>query len=505
MTRKRIEALAGGVLAGALLGLSAPWRPLPALVFAFPAILLQASARSSLRRAFVVGWAAGTTTNAVALSWVEGLLEVFGGFPWIAAVPVAALLFLAQGLVLGLATLLAEGGARCGAPRWLTLPAAVTVCFSLAPSLFPWRPCAATLGWLEWAQLAELGGPPLLDALAVLVGAGLWEAATTGRRLPAVVAVAALLLPAAYGAVRIPQVDAERAHSPRVRVGVVQPSIGIHDKHDPRLFDAQLATLQDMTRTLEELGADIVVWPESAYPFPFPRGLARDLNGRHAIRQRGVRGPLIVGAVTRASRCDRWNSALALDREGFVRGVSDKVELLAFGETVPLWDWLPPLQAMFPCPGLRAASRPRVLVLDSVRYGVLNCYEDVLPAHARTLALQDPELLINITNDAWFGDSREPYLHELVARMRAIETRRDLVRAVNTGVSAHVDATGRAVHETSTWTPELFVAVARRLHGRTLWVRLGDATTPVAYAFLLVCLVAAARRRELSASPSSSR
>ncbi len=496
-------------MAGTLLGLSAPWTPLPALVYVFPAILLQAATGGSLRRAFVVGWAAGATTNLVALSWVEGLLEVFGGFPWFAAVPVASLLFVAQGLVLGLATLLTEGLGRCGAPRWLAFPAAVVLCFSLAPALFPWRPSSATIGWLPWAQIAEVGGPPLLDGLAVLVGAGLWEAARTGYRLPAVVALVALFGPAIYGAVRIEDVEAERANSPLLHVGVVQPSVGIHDKHDPRQYATHLAILQDMTRSLEELGADVVVWPESAYPYPFPRGLARDLNGRRAIRQRGVTGPVIVGAVTQASRCDRWNSALAIDHEGFIRGVADKVELLAFGETVPLWNWLPPLQAMFPCPGLQAAAEPRIVNLEDVRYGILNCYEDVLPAHARTLALQEPELLINITNDAWFGDTREPYLHQLVARMRAIETRRDLVRAVNTGVSAHIDATGRTVYATDTWAPELFVAQARRLGGLTPWVRVGDVTTEAAYAFLLAWLAfgarAARRRRILSGCPSSSR
>ncbi|MEM9074399.1 MAG: apolipoprotein N-acyltransferase, partial [Myxococcota bacterium] len=339
--------------------------------------------------------------------------------------------------------------------------------------------------WLPWAQLAEVGGTPLLDLMTVGVGAAAWHALHHRSRPAGVLAALLVALPLLYGTVRIAQVDETRESAPILRVGVIQPNVGIYDKHDARLHHGHLVLLQRMTQTLERLGADVVIWPESAYPFPFPRGVARDVGGRYAIRQRGVRGPLLVGAVTRASRCDRWNSALAIDDQGFVRGVADKVELLAFGETVPLWHWLPPLQSMFPCPGLRSAAAPKVLTLHEVRYGVLNCYEDVLGRHARTVAGLDPELLVNITNDAWFGDTLEPHLHQLVARVRSIETRRDLVRAVNTGVSAHIDATGRTRLETETFTQDSFIATARRLEGTTVWVTIGDVVTPIAYAYLL--------------------
>jgi len=151
---------------------------------------------------------------------------------------------------------------------------------------------------------------------------------------------------------------------------------------------------------------------------------------------------------------------------------------------------------MFPCPGIRAAAHPEVVALDGTRLGVLNCYEDVLAEHGRTLALREPELLVNVTNDAWFGQTREPHLHQLVARYRAIETRRDLVRVVNTGVSAHIASSGATLYETETWVQTSFVADAKRLSGDTLWVRIGDTTTPAAYAFLLAWLLVGLRRRK---------
>lgn len=476
-------------LTGVVLGGSVVLGPVPVLGFIAGALLMHALAgANTFRRAFLVGWLAGSVCNAVALYWIVGLLQTFARFPLIAAIPVAALLFIAQGLVLGVATSITFSAEREGAPRWLALPAAVVVSFTLAPFLFPWRLSSSSIGILEWAQVAELGGTPLLDLLMLLTGTCAYEALHRRKRRFLAASVLLVVVPVLFGVIRLGHVAESRGAAPSIAVGVVQPNIGIFDKHDRRLHPQQLHQLQDLSVALEEHGAELIVWPESAYPFPFPRGVQHDLRGRLAIRRGDMHASLLVGAITRASRCDRWNSAIALSRNGRITGVSDKVELLAFGETVPLWDVLPPLQSMFPCPGIRAGIRPEVVALDGTRLGVLNCYEDVLAEHGRTLALENPELLINVTNDAWFGDTREPHLHQLVARYRAIETRRDLVRAVNTGVSAHVASTGETLHETETWTEATFIADAKRLSTETLWVLWGDTTTPLAYAYLLAWL-----------------
>lgn len=484
-------------LGGVVLGGSVVFGPVPAFGFFAGALLIHALVdATTFRRALLVGWLAGAICNAIALYWIVGLLQAFAHFPLVAAIPVATLLFIAQGLVLGIATAIAWSAARCGAALWLALPAAIVATFTLAPFLFPWRLASSSIGILTWAQVAELGGTPLLDALMVLTGTAAYEAMRRRRKLVAALAAGLVVVPIVFGLVRLGSVTRSRDAAPTIRVGVVQPNIGIFDKHDPRFHPMHLQLLQDMSVALERRGAELIVWPESAYPFPFPRGVQRDLRGRLAIRRADMHTSLLVGAITRASRCDRWNSAIALDRDGRITGVSDKVELLAFGETVPLWDVLPPLQSMFPCPGIRAAAHPEVVALDGTRLGVLNCYEDVLAEHGRTLALREPELLVNVTNDAWFGQTREPHLHQLVARYRAIETRRDLVRVVNTGVSAHIASTGATLYETETWVQTSFVADAKRLSGDTLWVRIGDTTTPAAYAFLLAWLLVGLRRRK---------
>lgn len=499
------------VASGTALALGGPPVSASAAAFASPALLLGALLADPgdrrLRRALSLGAIAGTTANAVALYWVAPLLHTFGGFPWVAAVPTALLLWVGQGLPFALAAVATAALTRRGLPAWLILPACLTVAVSWTPALFPWRPAASQIAFLPWVQLADVGGPPLLDLLWGLVGcAGARALLPTGpsthRAAAAALVLVAVLGPWVYGEARMAQVRDARKDAPVLRVGVVQPNVGIHEKHEPRLWGRHLALLQERTRALEALGADVVVWPETAYPYPFRRGRQQDTIGPHAVRTPAMRGPLLFGAITHRSRCERWNSVVAMDAEGAVVGVADKTRLLPFGETVPLWHLLPPLRRFFPCPGLTPGRAPGILPVADAHVGVLNCYEDILPLHTRWLLRQTPEpdLLVNATNDAWFGDTSEPHLHHHVARLRAVETRRDLVRAVNTGVSGHVLATGEDALRTPTWTRASFVAEARRMHGRTPWVRLGDLTSPLLAGALLGVVLALRRRRTLHAT-----
>src|SRR5690606_2774053 len=237
-------------------------------------------------------------------------------------------------------------------------------------------------------------------------------------------------LPLAYGAVRLPQVRAAREEAPSLRVGVVQPNIGIHDKHDPRLHVAQLRALRAATAALEARGAELVLWPESAYPFAIHRNLRADREGPLGLRQDGVQGPILTGVVSTdgtqgvASASDergalvgrfvvgtgaRYNSALGIHRDGTVAGIADKVHLLAFGEYTPLWDQIAWLH-VFPR-GLTPGVGPQIVELAGCHVAVLNCYEDLLPDHVRAQAAHAPSFFANLTNDAWFGDTSAPHLH----------------------------------------------------------------------------------------------
>jgi apolipoprotein N-acyltransferase len=509
-------------LAGAAVLASTPPLHLDGLAFvAFPLLLLaleRALERAlpggspSLKRpssfgsGFVVGCVTGFVANAIALNSTVSLITEFGGLPMPVALLASALLWLWQALPYALAAETAALLATRGVRMALSLPLGFVVWQTITPTLFPWRPGCLASALPLFTQVAEFGGEPLLDLCIALGPIALLEALRSRSLRFAAVAAVFGAGPFLYGALRLPAVRAERAAATSIRVGIVQPSVSVPDKRNPALREERLLALHELTARAEAAGADVVVWPETAYPYRIRRTRKHDFRGGQQILARGVHGPLLLGAVTEDAGNRSYNSALALDRNGNFQGIADKVNLLAFGEYVPLWDLLPPLQERF-ARGHYAGERPVALDLAGVRYGILNCYEDLLSGFVRDVMPLGPEILINVTNDAWFGDTNEPFLHQTVARVRAVETRRDLIRSVNTGVSSHTLSTGEDVARTETWTRTWFASDAKRLGGITPWVRFGDWVTPAAFACLLALMGRALwtrRARERSAPQTSS-
>lgn len=452
-----------------------------------------------LRTTFALGLLSGFMCNMIALSWVVGLLLDFGHFPLVGAIPTGSLLWIAQALPFAFAALLSHWLLRFEIPAWVSLPITITVTTVVTPALFPWHIATTQLPFTAFVQLAEVGGTPLVDLALALFGCAAWQAARQRSWKVGIVALAALVIPTLYGYVRLPMVREARAHSTVTRVGVVQPNIGIEEKHDALLAWSQLDRLRRMTRELEDAHAEITLWPETAYPFPLEHDATWDVPNPSGLLQEGVRGPLLFGAISMDGDAI-YNSAIGMERSGRIVGISDKVQLLAFGEYVPLWDVLPPLRKYFPHRGITPGDRPRVLSIANSRIGVLNCYEDVLDGYGRRVAQENPDFLVNVTNDAWFGDTAEPFLHQAVARFRAIETRRDLVRAVNTGVSSHISATGEELVTTPTFETRTFVAEVRRTNIVTLWTRVGDITTPTLVLGVLGWVLLVLRRRRAKAT-----
>ena len=178
---------------------------------------------------------------------------------------------------------------------------------------------------------------------------------------------------------------------------------------------------------------------------------------------------------------ERWfNTALASNAAGDITGRYDKQFLLAFGEYLPFGDTFPQLYEWSPNSGRFSKGTSNDSIMVEIKgkerkVSVMICYEDILPGFVNGLVRAgDPELLVNITNDAWFGDTGEPWEHLALAKFRAVEHRRYLVRSTNTGVSAIVDPIGRTVVKSSTFKAEKGSASARLIRTTTLYEIIGD-------------------------------
>jgi apolipoprotein N-acyltransferase len=468
-TRPRLIKAGIAALSGTLLFLScADFDIWPFAWFAVVP-LLGVALHPSTRRPALYGFITGLFANGGGFYWIVPFLQRFGHLPLIAAIPIFLLLVSYQAITFSVfAWAVRRLDDRFGVGVTFLAPIVYVACEMVVPYVFPWY-LAITQAWVRPViQIADLTGPLGVSFLIVLCNGALWDAwcAWRGKKplpLPRLaVAVGLLAASLGYGLVRIDQVTRARAAAPKIKIGVVQANIGIHEKWNQSLATGQLAVHQELSHQLEDKGAQLILWPESSYPFYFGRDQSQDwpVNDRRRA-QRGFSTPLLFGTLTIDAKSRYpYNSAMLLDHDGDVRGLFDKNILMVFGEYVPYYDqiktyvehWIPEAS------NFARGTDVSVFALKTdkgmVRLGPMICYEDIFPSFVRRLVKRDPNVLINITNDAWFGRTSEPYEHLALAVYRSVETRLDLVRAVNTGVSAYVDATGKLYDKSPSVDPD---------------------------------------------------
>jgi apolipoprotein N-acyltransferase len=466
---RRPVKIAIALASGALLFLScADFDIWPLTWFAVAPLLVLAMDKDTKRPA-AYGFLTGLVANGGGFYWIVGFLQRFGHLPLVAAVPIFLLLISYQAITFAaFAWAVRRVEERLHLGLAFVAPIAYVALELVVPFVFPWY-LAITQAWVRpVVQIADLTGPLGVSFLIILSNATLYDlyaARRAGVRLPlrrvgAALAVIALSL--AYGQVRIHQVEARRHAAEKLRVGVVQANIGIHEKWRPQLAATQLEIHQELSVQLERAGAQLILWPESSYPFMFRRDQAHDWPSEDPRQaQRGFATPLLFGSLTMGGPSPYpYNSALLLDKEGNVRGQFDKNILMVFGEYIPFFDQMKWVKTYIPevsnwARGSDVAVFPLDLPSGNVaQVGPMICYEDIFPSFGRRLARKGPNLLVNITNDAWFGRTSEPYEHLALAVYRSVELRLDLVRAVNTGVSAFVDSTGRVYHKSRSVDPD---------------------------------------------------
>lgn len=455
------------------------------LVFLFPVALLGALEGQSPRRAGLLGAWAGFVAMCGGYYWLIHLLSAFAGLSTPLAILGYVLLNGYQGLLWGVAAGLAAWASRRGqVPLPAALPFAVVLAEFVFPLLFPSYVAAAFL-YVPWfTQIADLGGPALIDGWIFLVGAGLYvalpgRASAPVRRAVLGAAAASVLLTVGYGVFRLGQVDARLTEARTLDVALIQANLGAAEKTTRRR--EFLTRHQEMSRAAiaahPEL--DLLVWPEAA----FNRAIPYEVKNVGQFITVGIDRPLISGAITVKRTPDErlvYNSAILTSSTGDVRGIFDKVRLLSFGETIPFVDRLPWLKKWFPRTGTfdRGTTFKPFVLEDGTRVLPMICYEDLQPDFVREMWNKGgpADLLVNVTNDSWYGDTHEPKIHLALATLRAIETRRTLIRSTNTGISALVDPAGRITARTGQWTQEVLHGEVAIFDdgGRTVYLWLGD-------------------------------
>lgn len=448
---------------------------------------VEARPRNRVRTALTGAWrgvAFGFGANMIALRFVPGVIARFTPLPWAAGLLALALLSLFEGMRWSIAAMVCEGAARLRTPRWAAIAIGVYA-GTFVPTIFPWSAAGGVTPWPAMVQLADVVGERgvtfLMALSAGLLASGVRALMKTKNKRDALsligAAIAIPVMTLAYGVLRMRQVDAMRALAPTVRIGLVQPSIVATERWDESRASSILTKLTELTKSSERKGAELTIWPEAAYPYPLPHATRRAPMGRFEILPYGVRGPVLLGLVLEGGPGTAYNAATVVTADGALAEPQDKVHLLWFGETVPFADRSPWLRRTFARGmGLTPGATFTALRVGSVRAAVLNCFEDTLPDAGREAMRASPNLLVNITNDSWFAGSAESELHLRLAVLRAVEHRRDLVRAVNYGPTSWVDAAGRVRARYASDIPGTLLATPVLLEtAPTLYARFGDA------------------------------
>ncbi|MFO0559880.1 MAG: apolipoprotein N-acyltransferase [Polyangiales bacterium] len=486
------HAVALSILGGIILFLGfAGFDLWPCAVIAQGPVLLATRGRTP-KQAFWLGWLAGTIGIGGGFYWIASMLKTFSGFSLPICVALASLLWAAQGLQFALFYV---GVARADQRGWLRLLSIPLVWAALEfvfPGLFPWYYANSLHNVPILIQTADIGGVVFTGvllsfshAMTDLLLARLY-AKKTGKSLPetdmlfkrGAIALAGIwLFSLAYGAFRVREVDAENQSAPSLRVAVVQENLGLQEKRtDPRAaLRRHIATTR---RIAQEQHPDLVVWSESALAFVFDSDLR---NVRRVIPSWPLDTHVLFGAL-REENGKLYNTAYLSDREGELQRPYDKTFLLAFGEYLPGGETFPQFYRWSPNSGhFTAGSQPVSMQLppasDGQRYRVapLICYEDILPRFVHRFQREtDSHLLAVILNDAWFGPTTEPWIHMALSKFRSIEHRRDFVRAANSGVSGFIDAAGRVIDNTQTFTVEAKTATVHLRTRKTLYALTGD-------------------------------
>ncbi len=477
------------------------WHPLAWVAIA---PLLVALTDATPLRAWWYGILFGVAFRAGTLYWVVHAMTRFGGLALPVAVLGVAVLVLYLAAFWGLFALVVN---RAGAdrPRAVLLLAATWAGLEYIQSVFlsgfPWALLGyAGAGFLPVAQVADLAGVFILS-FVVMLSNGAVAAAVRGRpgwRACAATAAVVIAGVVVYGYGRLSATPAGEV-GVTVPVALVQGNVSQDVKWDPSVKERTLHRHLSLSEDGARGGAKLVVWPESSWPDPY--GVERDAQASALLagvaRRTGT--ALVVGTVhVESSEAGTTvaNAAVVVDGDGSHAGRYEKSHLVPFGEYLPLQSFLRFLGPLVQAVGAMRAGDPSQPLLSAPivgvpPFGLAICYEVIFPGLVRQQVRAGAQFLVTITNDAWYGTSSGPYQHFDMARLRAIENRRWLLRAANTGISGIVDPWGRVVQRTEMETEAVVLGEVRARDELTVYARTGDAFAIACALLATVCIAGA--------------
>ncbi len=502
------------VASGLALGLAFPKFDFNLLAWVALVPLLYAIDGRRLRAVFGYSLLQGFVFYLVTLYWIVIPLHTFAGVAmWIAAGPMLLLVGV-EALFIG-ATLVSAVFVtrRLRMPLVLTLPVAwvaIEWLRTFFPIGFPWNFIGYTayrnLGLIQFAEITGVYG---VSALIVLFNAVVYTVIAAPGRAHTLkirsLSVLTVLMVAAmvFSGLRISQLQHQK-YDGSLKVAMVQGDIPQSIKWNPNFLPSSFKVYVDQTMKASRDHPDVIVWPEAAAAFYFqprdlyPPQLATDAEYRAKLLQlaRDAHTPLLFGApALRFGRneIDSYNRAYLVSADGQVVDYYDKIDLAPFAEYVPfrqlfgffvhkvvvgLGEFVP-------------GTRQTLFNIKGAELAVLICYEGIFPDLSRNAVDHGADVLVNITNDAWYGNSSAPYQLLAMSALRSVETHTPMVRVANTGISAIIQPDGRITARTDLFTRGTEIRTVQWRHGRTIYCVVGDVFAQACFGLTIIGLMLA--------------
>lgn len=459
------------------------------------------------KEAFKSGMVLGLLYFFGTLYWIYHSINHYGGLSLLSSVVVVILLCSYLSLYIGIfAFLFSVAIKKTKLPASLIAPVFWVVLEFLRSYMFtgfPW----SSIGYSQYKfltviQIADITGIYGVSFLVVAFNGALADIFLIKRRtkdmplFPLSQTIAGFVLlfvftlsAVVYGQIRL----REERPGKQIKVSVIQGNIEQDRKWEPSYQDEVLGIYKDLSiKEAASSSPSLIVWPETAVPFMFraDRGYTRELIDF----QSRLRAYLLFGSVMIKGRTnERYvlsNSSVLLDDNGTVSYIYDKIHLVPFGEYVPLQKLLFFINKLVVGIGDYASGDSHLRATTPYgEFATLICYEIIFPGLVRKFYSNGGDFIVNITNDAWFGKTTGPYQHFSMAVLRAVENRKPVIRAANTGISGFIDSSGRILSKTELFQRTALTAEVKTDIRKSFYSRYGDLFSYLCIIFSLILLV----------------
>lgn len=437
---------------------------------------------SSLKQGFVLGFISGIIFNIGLIYWITYVVVNYGYLPLYLGIIIMLLL----ACYLSLYTALFAAGIvflRQKIALFLAAPA-LWICLEYCKSYlftgFPWE----NLGYSQYlnhniVQFADISGVFGLSFLIVLANSALFELIVKKSWKEFIVAAGVVFIITGvliYGINRPKQIEEALGKAAGIEVSLIQGNISQAIKWNDGYRRETINIYEQLSLQDTQAKEKLLVWPETALPFSYQDGDEFQKQVRDVSLK--TKSWFIFGSTSyenSKNNLNFYNSAYLLSPAGEIKGRYDKVHLVPYGEYVPLRNFFPFINKLTAGIGdFSSGTGYYPLNMNGKKIGVLICYEGILPLAAADYKKEGAELLVNITNDAWFGPTSAPFQHFSMAVFRAVETRLYLVRAANTGISAIINPGGEIVVQTDIFKKAAIKQNVKYSNIKTIYSKYGD-------------------------------